>query len=241
MDLGNQNQSVIVTNWLYNAARAGLVRRWQTRIKNPYVRAFRYLLEAERKAESLTKMSATHGRCREDKRSVKYGYRYKVLSLILIETMKLRIFRLYRRFLWSRKFIHRHLVNLLRDNCSFSIPHFSRKRFTIRLRERGALSETLTPWKTNVWQLKLLDMPPFMNVNLGWYYLFNFGLVQRQELLWCKETHSGVLSNKKQQTPWLQSASELYPPSDRRLSAKLVPTFAERGCLVVRATNPHGR
>jgi hypothetical protein len=29
-------------------------------------------------------------------------------------------------------------------------------------------------------------------------------------------------------TPWLQSASELYRPSDHRLSAKLVPTFADR-------------
>jgi hypothetical protein len=32
-----------------------------------------------------------------------------------------------------------------------------------------------------------------------------------------------VKQNKK--TLWLQSASELYRPSDRRLSAKLVPTF----------------
>jgi hypothetical protein len=31
------------------------------------------------------------------------------------------------------------------------------------------------------------------------------------------------------QTPWSESASELYWPSDRRLSAKLVPTFADRG------------
>jgi hypothetical protein len=29
-------------------------------------------------------------------------------------------------------------------------------------------------------------------------------------------------------TPWPEPASELYRPSDRRLSAKLVPTFAER-------------
>jgi hypothetical protein len=31
------------------------------------------------------------------------------------------------------------------------------------------------------------------------------------------------------QTPCPESASELYQPSDRRLSAKLVPTFAVRG------------
>jgi hypothetical protein len=36
------------------------------------------------------------------------------------------------------------------------------------------------------------------------------------------------LSSTKQ-IPWPESASELYRPSDRRLLAKLVPTFAERG------------
>jgi hypothetical protein len=41
---------------------------------------------------------------------------------------------------------------------------------------------------------------------------------------------------KKNYTPWPESASELYRPSDRRLSAKLVPTFADRGCHVVRRT-----
>jgi hypothetical protein len=48
-----------------------------------------------------------------------------------------------------------------------------------------------------------------------------------------------VASIKK--TPWAESASELYRPSDRRLSAKLVPTFADRGCHVVSVTNPYGR
>jgi hypothetical protein len=35
--------------------------------------------------------------------------------------------------------------------------------------------------------------------------------------------------------------SEVYWPSDRRLSAKLLPTFADRGCHVVSATDPYGR
>jgi hypothetical protein len=35
--------------------------------------------------------------------------------------------------------------------------------------------------------------------------------------------------------------SELYRPSDRRLSAKLVPTFADRGCRVISSTDPLGR
>jgi hypothetical protein len=37
------------------------------------------------------------------------------------------------------------------------------------------------------------------------------------------------------------SASELYRTSYRRLSAKLVPTFAGRGCHVVSVTDPCGR
>jgi hypothetical protein len=41
--------------------------------------------------------------------------------------------------------------------------------------------------------------------------------------------------------PWPVSLSELYRQSDRRLSAKLVPTFADRGCHVVSVTNPYGR
>jgi hypothetical protein len=35
------------------------------------------------------------------------------------------------------------------------------------------------------------------------------------------------------------SASRLYRPRDHRLSAKLVPTFAERGCHVVSMTDPY--
>jgi hypothetical protein len=39
-------------------------------------------------------------------------------------------------------------------------------------------------------------------------------------------------------TPWPESASELYRPSHRRLLAKLVPTFSDRGCRVVSVTDP---
>jgi hypothetical protein len=35
--------------------------------------------------------------------------------------------------------------------------------------------------------------------------------------------------------------SKLYRQSDRRLSAKLIPTLADRGCRVISAMNPHGR
>jgi hypothetical protein len=39
-------------------------------------------------------------------------------------------------------------------------------------------------------------------------------------------------------TPWSESASELDRPSDLRLSAKWLPTFADRGCHVVSVTDP---
>jgi hypothetical protein len=41
---------------------------------------------------------------------------------------------------------------------------------------------------------------------------------------------------KHKETPWL-----LVQTSDRRWSAKLLPTFAGRGCGVISVTNPHGR
>jgi hypothetical protein len=55
---------------------------------------------------------------------------------------------------------------------------------------------------------------------------------------------TGLAASKniqKKNTPWPECANELYRPSDRRLSAKLVPTFADRRCRVVSATDPHGR
>jgi hypothetical protein len=46
---------------------------------------------------------------------------------------------------------------------------------------------------------------------------------------------------KQKQTPLSESASELYRLSDRRLSVKRLPTFADKGCHVVSVTNPFGR
>jgi hypothetical protein len=43
------------------------------------------------------------------------------------------------------------------------------------------------------------------------------------------------------ETPWSESARKLLRPSYRRLSAKLLPTFAGRGCDVVCVTDPYGR
>jgi hypothetical protein len=48
-------------------------------------------------------------------------------------------------------------------------------------------------------------------------------------------------TNKQTKTPWPESAGELYRPSDRRLSAKLVSASADRGSRVVSVTDPYGR
>jgi hypothetical protein len=45
----------------------------------------------------------------------------------------------------------------------------------------------------------------------------------------------------KEKTPWSESASEPYRPSDRRLSSKRLPTCADRRCHVVSVTDPYGR
>jgi hypothetical protein len=49
------------------------------------------------------------------------------------------------------------------------------------------------------------------------------------------------LNGAYQKTPWSKSARELHRLSDRRLSTKLVPTFADIRCPVVRVTDPYGR
>jgi hypothetical protein len=49
------------------------------------------------------------------------------------------------------------------------------------------------------------------------------------------------IKKNKKQSPWPVSASELYRPSDRRLSAKWLLTCADRGCHVVSVTDPSGR
>jgi hypothetical protein len=59
------------------------------------------------------------------------------------------------------------------------------------------------------------------------------------KLCWLISFALKMLAEKK--TPWSESASELYRPSDRRLSSKRLPTFADRGFHVVSVTDPYGR
>jgi hypothetical protein len=53
-----------------------------------------------------------------------------------------------------------------------------------------------------------------------------------------KTQRSDIYHNTKIPRP--QSASELYRPNERCLSAKLVTIFADIGCRVVSATDPYG-
>jgi hypothetical protein len=54
-------------------------------------------------------------------------------------------------------------------------------------------------------------------------------------------TFTAIYFKIKNEIPWPETASELYRPSDHSLSAKLVPTYEDRGCHVVRVTDPYGR
>jgi hypothetical protein len=54
-------------------------------------------------------------------------------------------------------------------------------------------------------------------------------------------THEDGQLNPNMWTPRPESASELYRPSERHLSAKLVPSFVDMGCRVVIVTDSYSR
>jgi hypothetical protein len=59
--------------------------------------------------------------------------------------------------------------------------------------------------------------------------------------LFCLWSVSITVNKENKQTPWSESANELYRPSDRRLSGMLLPTFVDKGCHVVSVTDPYVR
>jgi hypothetical protein len=80
----------------------------------------------------------------------------------------------------------------------------------------------------------------------GWVDTDSFLLLDRREKTIVESgsfMRSKLFRNcgREKKTPWSESASELHRPSDRRLSTKWLPTFADRGCHVVRVTDPYGR
>jgi hypothetical protein len=52
---------------------------------------------------------------------------------------------------------------------------------------------------------------------------------------------NNFIRNEQKQTQWFESASELYRPSYRSFSAKLVPTFTDRRCHLASVTDSYGR
>jgi hypothetical protein len=52
------------------------------------------------------------------------------------------------------------------------------------------------------------------------------------------QNHDSGNKKPNKQSPLLESATELYLPSDLRFSVKLVPTFTDRGCRLVSVTDP---
>jgi hypothetical protein len=62
---------------------------------------------------------------------------------------------------------------------------------------------------------------------------YKMPIMQATLCLW----HRTFKQKNKNSVAWVRKR-ELYRPSDRRLSAKLVPNLADRGCRVVGATNP---
>jgi hypothetical protein len=72
------------------------------------------------------------------------------------------------------------------------------------------------------------------------------GKLTKQPLLLCRILSS--IRNKIgkwyiyaiKKLPWSESASEPYRPSDRRLSAKLMSAFVDRGCHMVSVTDLFG-
>jgi hypothetical protein len=104
-----------------------------------------------------------------------------------------------------------------------------------------ALTAVLTKWNCCNIQREKCRNTMFVNYNLFccsivWHSVIIIIIITGSTAL-CGPWPS--ISDKK--TPWSESASELYRPSDRHLSAKWLPTFADRRCHVVSVTDPYGR
>jgi hypothetical protein len=102
----------------------------------------------------------------------------------------------------------------------------------------------LNSWSCVSWK----QLPKMSPVNLVLPHVANRQAVKRPWYDLMPETLAQSANNvasghlvKLNGTPWPGSARELCRPSDRRLSAKLVPTFADRGCHMVSVTDSYGR
>jgi hypothetical protein len=74
----------------------------------------------------------------------------------------------------------------------------------------------------------------------SWLQIQRSGFDSRRYKIFWKVWPVNTLPNtRSKRTPWPESVSELYRPRDRRLSAKLVPTFADRWWHVASMTDSH--
>jgi hypothetical protein len=76
---------------------------------------------------------------------------------------------------------------------------------------------------------------------IQWIWIFSQDRSFNFTFFWSRSRW--ISSVKKKKIPWSESASELFWPSDSRLSAKWFPTVADRGCHVVSVTSlrPYSR
>jgi hypothetical protein len=105
--------------------------------------------------------------------------------------------------------------------CRPQIPHYLTR---VRIPASAIGSRRLSAWATVL---------PFESGKSCW---MDFGSLHISDftLYW-------LLRVAGKKTPWPESTSEPYRPSNRRLSAKLVPIFADRGCHLVSVTDPYSR
>jgi hypothetical protein len=96
----------------------------------------------------------------------------------------------------------------------------------------------------NVWE-ELMAYVPWYDT---WMWIMNYAFeIDSSAMIYkyaCLPSSIWGIYNKQRkqhQTPWPESTNELYRLIDHRLSAKLVPIFADRGCHVVSVTDPYGR
>jgi hypothetical protein len=117
-----------------------------------------------------------------------------------------------------------------------TLPRFSKIYFNV-IQLRLSLPSGLFPSDFPTKILYAFVLQPFLS-HPHWH---DCNYIRRRVTSY-EVSHCALMTrnNSQQQTTnsvaWVRR-NELYRPSDRRLSAKLVPTLADRGCRVVSATN----
>jgi hypothetical protein len=128
--------------------------------------------------------------------------------------------------------IFRHCFCLHFNHCSLQCPlHCDPSLLTSARGMKGGYDQHASKVIRKPWGWRRQECPRHWQYDLLLYYVIPKYM-----------TNSNVKKKKKKKkNPWPESASELYRPSDRCLSAKWLPTFADTGCHVVSMTDPYGR